>query len=423
MLMLALALIYLSECVSWRSLYHIVFEKTWGRWHWTLPGRWFGNQSGGLLLHFPLPPLGFHYLVPVWPISFAPRAACAYVSHAVGLGVRPLQTEQVFEYNNSNVHIFTDGAKMKRRRTTRAANTESDQRTTDRPSATIPSGTRRRSRSELFCRAANPLQARWLVEQMAALRNLSADQRGDFIEQLLDQSFDVEVVRQRTTKFHRAVRWILVLCNLQWLLLFFVAPLVGWHFGLLQVWFPLLAALILLNVSIQFVFFRMHRRFYPSRRADRWKHVSIMTLNVLASIRAAHTLSRHLLEGFHPLAVGNALLGEEAVRGLTRTFVIDAHYPLLPVAPDTSSLATETEAWFRTCYRQRIDRFVREQGYELDTISACPPPNDETCESYCPRCEGHFTQPTGECEACGGIPLRQWTDSRQNRAIESSTQS
>src|SRR4051812_17463151 len=101
LLFLIFALIYFWECVCWINRGSVGFLTWFGRrWRIAHPASLFGNQSGGFVLAYPLPPLGTVLIGNQYPLSLSPDAVLAYVATCVNAGTRPTHSAKLFKFDD-----------------------------------------------------------------------------------------------------------------------------------------------------------------------------------------------------------------------------------------------------------------------------------------------------------------------------------
>ena len=173
--------------------------------------------------------------------------------------------------------------------------------------------------------------------------------------------------------------------------LFVLAPIAIWYFGLKLCWPGLLAGLLALTISIAILFRRAHRALYPQAGDERFTHFLTILLSPPTAIRARDVLSRPLLESFHPLAIARMFCSANIFREFARRVLLDIRHPCLPLCPAAETGPLATELFARTALQQVMEDFLKQNGINPDELAKAPKPADETCRSYCPRCEAQFT--------------------------------
>ena len=183
-----------------------------------------------------------------------------------------------------------------------------------------------------------------------------------------------------------------------------------WRLGFHLVWPPLVAGLLCFTIATAFFFRRIHKNFYRAAEDDRFTHFLTILLSPADTIRAHDTLSRPLLEQFHPLAIAKAFCAESEFRSFASTILRDIRYPALPLCPHSEAPAQQAESYSRNLLEKSVEEFLKENNVSIEKLLEPPEPSDSTCVSYCPRCLAQFTTTDGKCDDCGGIPLTPFAD-------------
>jgi hypothetical protein len=379
LLFVVLVCLYVWECACWLPRGSVGF-LTWLRWRWKIvhPGATFiGNQKGGFIFAPPFPPLGCILIGTQFPLSLSPKLALAYTSLSVNPGWPAFQTQNVRRFDqvksikSKGKKIFIDG--------------------------------------ELFLKTQSLTYAHSLANRLRELTKMPIAQRANAIESLLRDTLDVTALKKRWAEFTALALKLPWLGNALFIYLFALTPTVIWQLGLKLSWVGLLVGLLTLTTANAVLFFRAHKALYPEMEDERFTHFLLILLSPVTSIRAQDVLSRPLLENFHPLAIACALCSPEDFRRLAQSVVLDFRFPGLPISPsrepDVESAARKT----RDSLQKITETFLTKQGINPDEFVCPPQPADETCASYCPRCQAQFTTPTGSCADCGGLPLVSFT--------------
>ena len=375
LMVLVLAVIYGWECLAWLRRGGVAFRTDW-RGHWRLahPAAVLGNQTGGVVVAQPLPPLG--YLVTAYqsPLSCSPDGVFSYVAQCVNPGWRPPQAARYFSFAEIKTITVVN-------RQVRLNNT-------------------------LLLSAASVYQAEHLAGQLRQLLPLDPARRANAIRALQRDSLDTKAIQQRWEAFlvtGNRLRW---LANGLLAYLFVLAPTGFWYFGFVRGWLPLLLGLLAFTITNTVLFHRAHRRLYPKADDDRLTQDCLILLAPATSARSHDALARHLLEPFHPLAVAQLFLPAAEFRAFARRVLLELRHPCLPVCPATAPAgAAAAEVSSRTAWLTEVEAFVAKHGISLPELLRPPERTEPGVQSYCPRCEAQFTAATGECTDCGGLPL------------------
>ncbi len=373
--MLMLATLYLAECATFVSKDTVALLAPWLRW-WRVayPSGLFGSGRLGVVMNNPIPPLGTVFFCQAWPFSLSSEGLYAYTAltfHPEGR----LEQDRRFvpwpEVQNVAVRekrVMLNGGKL--------------------------------------FRADSAAQALVWATLISTLAKLPAELRAEAIDQALKGALDHDAVARRIEEYRRRARWLQGTCMLMFVFIFVACPWVGWNLGLMRTWPHLLGGLVLLLVAIATLFNRSHRALYPDAKEERTMATCLAATVPTITIRAHDYLARPLLAGCHPLAAAHVLLDAERFRTFARRVLLDARQPILPECPSQEPVVRATEAWSRERQRAALERFVKQQGLNVDELIQPPQARDEASRSYCPRCDNQFVLTGGTCQDCGGIPLR-----------------
>jgi hypothetical protein len=382
LLAVVLALIYGWECACWLRRGSVGFLTAFGRnWRVAHPASLIGNQQGGFIFTNPLPPLGMVLTANQLPLSLSPDGILAFVSPSVNPGSRPVQSGKIFRFEEIR-SILVNGRKLK-------------------------------VNGELLLKAGSPTFAQYLANQLNHLRGLPPAQRAKAIEQIFVECFNTKEAESRWQEFLKVSRPIRVLTNLLFLYLFAFAPLIIWHFGVMQSWGGLLIGLGALTLPTSILFRRAHTKFYPKAGDERFTHFLTILLSPATAIRAHDVLSRPRLEEFHPLVIAKLFCRSEQFRAFARELLREVRHPALPVAPTPQGLPSQIERSSRALLQKTMETFLQQNGLEPDELSQPPTPSDDTCRSFCPRCLSQFTSEQGLCADCGGLPTMPFSPVKQ----------
>jgi len=160
-----------------------------------------------------------------------------------------------------------------------------------------------------------------------------------------------------------------------------------------------------LTGAIGFFFHRVHKKFFPAADDERFTHTIIVGLAPVSAMRAHDVLSRPLLETFHPLAVARVFCREENFREFAAKILRDLRHPFQPACPGDNAAWQEAESFSRSALQRAVEKFLKQNKIDPEALCRAPKLADETCRSYCPRCQAQFTTADGQCADCGGLPL------------------
>lgn len=376
-LLLVVVLIYATECLTWTNLHVIAFVSWFGtRWHWTRPGRWFGNRSGGLVGQPPLPFLGTSFFCQIWPVSVSPHGILSNVSHAVDLPWRPDGPSWFLAFDEVD-EIAVDGRKVY-------------------------------INGRYFCQTFSNAASSHLAEFLRSLLPLTESERAEAIVETLRARLDGDAIAQREEALASRGLGVRLLSSTLFAIVFIGGPVAVFLVGWIACWPHLLGAIVA-NVALSVAVFRnAHRDLYPDQKGERRTHIAVMLLNPLSAMRAHDALARDLFARFHPLAVAHRLCDETTYQDFAKRLLRDLRFPILPVGSEATESAEQAERWFRKHNLAALEAFLKSTRVTPDQLLAPDPPVDETCRTYCPRCGCQFVVDHGQCEPCGGVPLVGW---------------
>lgn len=371
-LLLILILLYLSDCLIWVKRESVAFASSWrGRWRLRVPPSWAGNANGGILLLNPLPPAGRIYLSHLAPISISPSGVCAYNLQTLPSEARsPSQTGQFLPFNRIN--------------------------------SASPEGVYLLINKERFAKCATARQAKALASLLGEMIKASASKREKMARAWISKQFAVDEAAALMREGDEVIEPIRELSLILFMFLFAATPLLVTTFGLLPLIIPIAVAMFIMSILIGIMFYRAHKRFFPSEGTERFESMAKMILCPPVSIRAPDLLTRNLLSAYSPIVLAE-LLTESREQQFMRAFVLDLRHPLGHEVADTN--AEETIRWtadeqLNVCLEQmKSGRYLKPE--ELDA----PSQREENSVSYCPRCRCQFVVSDGECPDCPGVGL------------------
>lgn len=377
LLFLVLGLLYGWECACWLRRGAMAF-RAWvaqkkQAWQIVLPGTLLGNPKGGFVFAHPLPPLGALFVANQFPLSLSPDAFLAYVSTSIDPSGRGGQSGRILRYDQASL-VEAKGKKL-----------------------FVNSG--------CVLKTCSPMQAANLATKLEELRKLSQQKRKAVIEKLMAASFDTKAIENRWREFLERTRTLRWLVNILFVHVFIAAPALLWFVGLGLSWPGLLAGLFVLTTLIAIQFRRLHLHFYREAADERFAQALLVFLWPTTAMRAHDLLSRSLFEEFHPLALANVFCEEREFRKFAGAILRDIRHPRQPVGPSDDELFSATERYWRELTRVTGEEFLKRAGVDPEAMLAPPKRADETCQSFCPRCEAQFTTTDGACSDCGGLSL------------------
>ena len=376
LLFLVLGIIYVWECGWWAKRGSIGFRTWLGKsWALTQPSRLLGNQTSGLVLAHPLPPLGTLLTCHVWPLSISPDAVLSYVPPSVDAARRIPGTGTLFRWDGIK-RVEAKGKKVQ-------------------------------VDGKLLVRAASPSFGSFVAAKLEIVRQASKADRKRIIERIVEESFDTKKIQRRWQELLESSAALRFATNFLFFYLFGFVPLTLWRLSLSRTWVWLLVGLLCCTLSIAVQFYQMHKRLFLEAEDERFTHFIIVLLSPASALRAHDLLSRTLLEAFHPLGVAQVFCSRPAFKRLAEDFLRELRYPIS--APHPEPLAQTTERYARELLLNRVEKFLRSHGVHPEELLAGPPRSDPGCLSFCPRCHAQFTLSEGACPDCGSVQLLQFS--------------
>jgi hypothetical protein len=386
LLLLIFTLIYLWECVCWINRGSVAFLTWFGRrWRVAHPALLVGNQAGGFVFAHPLPPLGTILVGNQFPLSISPEAVLAYVAPCVNPGARPTQSAKLFKFDDIR-KVEAIGKKV-------------------------------HINGEVLLKVGASTYAIHIAQQLDELTKLPLAKREGALKDLARDRFDTKAISERWEAFRKQIANVQILTNWLFTYLFIFTPVLIWRLGFHLVWPGLLAGLLCFTIATSIFFRRIHKSFYPKAEDDRFTHFLTILLSPATTIRAHDTLSRPLLEQFHPLAIAKVFCTEAQFRDFASSIFRDIRHPALPLWPRNEPLAIAAESFSRSLLEKTVEEFLKKNNVSLKKLLQPPGPTDSTCVSYCPRCLSQFTTLDGKCDDCGGIPLTSFLDAVSKPAL------
>lgn len=374
LLLIVFALIYLWECVCWINRGSVGFLTWLGRrWRIADPASLVGNQSGGFIFGRPLPPLGTVLIGNQYPLSVSPDAVLAYVATCVNPGARPTQTAKLFKFDEIK-KVEVVGKKV-------------------------------HINGELLLKVGSATYASHIAQQLNEIARLAPAKREAALKEMACDRLDTKAIAEQWEKFREQSANVRTLTNSLFVYVFVFVPILVWRFGFHLTWPSLLVGLLGFTIATAIFFRQAHKVFYLAAEDDRFTHFLTILLSPATTIRAHDTLSRPLLEQFHPLAIAKAFCKEDEFRAYAATILREIRYPALPLCPNNDPAVQETERFNRTLLEKTVEDLLKKSNVSLKKLLRPPEASDPTCVSYCPRCLAQFTTLDGKCDDCGGLSL------------------
>ena len=375
LLLVLLAMLYLSECCLWVRRGSVVFRSLSLGGHSTIfPSRIAGNDGGGLVFLNPLPPFGSVFVCRSWTISITEEAIYSYVAQCLDPAGRPRRLEQLYRFEEIR-GIWAKGRDV------------------------LVNGKQLRPMG-------NDHDAKDLASFLAAVWRAAPGERNSLIDMELDQRLDVLTLAERLKSWRQHSRLLRIWSWTLFLLLFIALPFSLWVPLVEQFRGAILIGAVICVAGCAATFYRAHRHLFPGGPVDRWRSLTIMVFTPTASMRAQDAITRDLLSDFDPLAIAVVLCKPTDFRAFARRMLQDLREPLRPVCPTNEPICLRTEQQSRQRYCDRLERFVAQSGYDLRELLSPPTAGaDSESRSFCPRCWTQFATPRGCCDDCGGVPL------------------
>jgi hypothetical protein len=366
LLFAVLAALYLWECACWLPQGSIACLTWLGKkWRVTRPGQFFGNQFGGFVLAFPLPPMGSIVTGNQLPFSVSPEGIATPTASRLPAIFLPFPDIKTIECQGRKIII----------------------------------------NGSTFLKLSSPTLADVLTRQISDLKNETSERRPAAIEKMYRTMFDTKAIQTRWRKFEQRsgiIRWA---ANGLFFLIFAIAPAAIIHFGLSATWLPLLIGILAFTMTLATVCYRIHKHFFPAADDDRFTNTVTVLLAPATALRTRDLLSRRMLEAFHPLAIACVFCPEDNFRQYAEKTVRDLRYSIPPPTSSTAPAQKEIETYSRQPSLAAIEKFLTKNKINPEDLCRAPKPSDENCHAYCPRCLSQFTTLEGSCDDCGGVPL------------------
>lgn len=399
-LLAAAVVLYLVECGLWLRRELITFRaRAAGGFRPASLANLPGAPTKALVFQNPLPPLGGVAVAEFWPIAFGRDGFAAGCIQHLDLPAGWDAPPQFMAYRDvRSVASQNDAIYVNDR---------------------------------VFAYAAGPRSAAHWARLIRQIVDAPPAARAGVVDDALRAAFDVEAAAARYAMVRGASAGVRIACNLLWLHLFAVAPLVGWTIGLSATWPPLLAALLPLWIAPLVLFRRAHRTLYPGANGERRLRLLLLAVTPVATIRATDALVRNAFVGFHPAAVAAVTCTPESFREFLHRLYLDLLHPPRVEPPGLAdagaaphgseavqmvaeSALLQAEA-ARAAMREKLlahtRRLLESRGIDVAALTEPPAPEDERVRQFCPRCRGQYVVEHGVCGTCPGVtlqPIRQF---------------
>ncbi len=370
LLLLVLLLIYLLEGLFWVRRQAFGFQLSSSQKARLLrPDSPLGNAAASLVPQSSLPPLAPLLVVEAWPITIGSEGVLDQPLEVFQGKSRPqgggnyLAFSEIKNARAEGKKIFINGKK--------------------------------------FSLASSAKQAELLVDLLEQLTKAKPKARKEILKKAREESFSTKEISSRLQLLSAQGRSLAWFCNLQLFCLIVFTPSFFYLPQVAAYWREILVALLVLQLAIDFSFFRSFGKLFPGRKKERWFRFALIFLSPPAAVRARAFLARDLLAGFHPMAVAKVLLSQEKYRSFFAEAYRDLGFPMGP-EPETEGaqklLQQQRESLQRQC------RKLSENVQQEEALAA-PEPEEELSKAYCPRCHTQYRKEEGTCEDCQDVHL------------------
>lgn len=255
--------------------------------------------------------------------------------------------------------------------------------------------------------AASPARAAELVATINDLRLQPRGQREARLTAWLRDFHDEKAVAARLAEYHAAVATLRGVCMLLLFILFAAAPVLVWAWSLEQIWWILLLVIVPPWWLAAVLYWRADRRLTPGNTGLRVERALTMLALPVAAARGSDFVARHLLTGFHPLAIGRVLLSQERFVALAGPIWRDVEFGVVDAGPLADDPVRRAGAdWFRLRMRAELEGLLVRSGVWPADLVNTPQREEGGCLSYCPRCQEQSRLPKGDCPFCGPVQLQ-----------------
>ena len=371
-LLLIFAAVYVADCFLWDSRAAVAFVSRWKkRWRMRRPGDGFGNDRGGVLLKWPLPPLGTAFVVTPPEVVFAPGGLTKISVESPNPGVRVPQQHRFLAWDAiesvqwEERDVFVNGRK--------------------------------------FAKCAVPADAAVLAKRIKKLSTMEAEERIAEIRRGLRGALRTDRVKSLLALFFKGTGGLRFVCILLMLVSFVVLPLVYNWWGEERPTFMVLLMMLVLMIQGTAETFCLHRKFFRKSRGERWTQMIVQFLLPQHNMRALDFLSRRYLQRFHPLAVASVLLKERDFQEYAGGYYRDLLHPV-PFHDADHEAARQAMKYRDEILLPEMEVFLRAQGIDLAAEVAPCADIEEEAKSYCPRCRSAFIIDHAICNECGEKP-------------------
>ncbi|MEI6847465.1 MAG: hypothetical protein WCK32_05425 [Chlorobiaceae bacterium] len=374
-LLLILWLIYFTDCFVWLNKHSVLFSSWWGQeWKTTTASANFGTASGGFGMLNPFPPLGWHCVSQVLPLSFSPDHIVVYNSQTITVAGRPAQRGTVLAYADIG-DVETKDSELWINR-------------------------------KLFCKLYCHELALCIRDLLFQLCQASRDDRIGLIDSFWEQRLDAKIAQQKLDSMHTHLSSLRILCMIMFFYLFLIIPFLTTLYGLARTLIPVAVIMFMMTLPIIVQYIVAHRSLNIGIRSDRLANAFKMFLSPPVAVRANDLVMNKVIYQYDLLSLASFLLSSSIREQFFMLYLRDLKYPI--------RIDSEDPAVEQACRYQNniILEIARRQLPEVASIvkSAFTPPQKESNDrlSYCPRCFVQLPVKDNDCPDCIGIGLRSF---------------
>jgi hypothetical protein len=264
--------------------------------------------------------------------------------------------------------------------------------------------------NQRFTKCASIKQAKTISKLINATVGASPSDRELMVRSYIANQFAANEAAAISQAADVMVKRLRSMCLILFLFLFVATPILVSVLGLLRLIIPVAVVTIVLAAQISTMFYRAHKKLYPSETQERVENVVKMVLCPPVSIRAADLLTKHLLSEYSPIVLAG-LLSPSAGQQFVRAFILDLQHPLKHEVSDDS--AAEVINWAAAEQLRMCLDYLKRSSYSRTEGLLAPPRRDGNSISYCPRCGCQFVVSFGGCPDCPGVGLLTFSSQRE----------
>jgi hypothetical protein len=368
---LLLWLLYLSECFIWVSKRSLAFVSPWNKqWRLRLPSSFIAGFKNGAVPLNPWFPGTRVVVGSLSPISISPDGICAFNAQSFFDAGRPVQTPHHFAFDDIKSCTSQDRAVL--------------------------------INSAPFVECDNVAEARQIAHLIRQAERIPRSQRQRLIGKFLADRFDPREALESFAAMSKRLRPLEILCTAFFPLLFILAPLMAFRYGLEELIIPAAIMMIAFAGAIAWLVWNQHQS-PRSLSNERWSSVAKIILCPPGAIRAVGDLTAHFPMACDPLVL-SALLPCDARVRFAAAYLRDLHFPIKDGLEGPAKAVVD---WYRAELLQQATKYAKTQTDLTLESNSAPPVFETGCRSYCPRCRSQFTMEAGECSGCDGVSLVQ----------------